>query len=139
MGDIHLPFFCMCTVGADDSVRPIMKMPKIKNTIIGEIVNNYWCEIQNLYNGIKIHDYIIMPDHIHGIIEIQGGQGRPPLQKIIQGFKSVTTRKCFLFGYKQIWQRNYYEHIIRNEKELYQIIEYIEYNPLNWENDEYNI
>ena len=66
-----------------------------------------------------------------------GGQRRPPLQKIIQGFKSVTTRECYKYGYKQIWQRKYYEHIIRNEKEYYKIIEYIRTNPLKWEEDKY--
>lgn len=91
-----------------------------------------------IYKNIKTKDYIIMPNHIHGIIEIKGGQGRPPLPKIIQGFKSVTTRKCFELGFRQIWQRNYYEHIIRNEKEYLLIKQYIINNPMNWKKDKYN-
>jgi len=66
-----------------------------------------------------------------------GGQRRPPLQKIIQGIKSVVSRKSYVYGYKTIWQRNYYEHVIRNEKELLKIMEYIEFNPLRWNKDEY--
>ena len=62
----------------------------------------------------------------------QGGQRRPPLHKIIQGFKSVTTRKCFEYGYKNIWQRNYYEHIIRNDEEYNKICEYVINNPVNY-------
>lgn len=119
-------------VGADDPVCP-------KLTIIGNIVNECWYKMNQIYESVIIHEYVIMPNHLHGIIEIQGGQGRPPLQKIIQGFKSVTTRNCFSFGYQNIWQRNYYEHVIRNEKELNKIIEYITNNPLNWENDCNNI
>ena len=61
----------------------------------------------------------------------------PPLQKIIQGFKSVTTREFFKYGYKKIWQRNYYEHVIRNEKEYYKIVEYIQNNVLKWKEDKY--
>ena len=63
---------------------------------------------------------------------IMGGQGRPLLHKIIQGFKSITTRECFKFGYRIIWQRNYYEHIIRNEKEYFKICEYIKNNPIRY-------
>ena len=66
------------------------------------------------------------------IIIIKGGQSRPPLHKIIQGFKSVTTRNCFNFGYRIIWQRNYYEHIIRNENEYYKICKYIKNNPIRY-------
>ena len=124
---------CMLSeiVGADDPVCPRL-------TTIGKMVNECWYKMNQIYESVTIHDYIIMPNHLHGIIEIQGGQSRPPLQKIIQGFKSVTTRNCFSFGYQKIWQRNYYEHIIRNEKELYKIIEYIKYNPLNWKTDSLN-
>ena len=64
-----------------------------------------------------------------------GGQSRPPLHKIIQGFKSVTTRQCFKFGYRIIWQRGYYEHIIRDENEYYRICEYIRNNPNTWKDD----
>lgn len=50
-----------------------------------------------------------MSNHIHGIITIEeGGQGRPLLQKVIQGLKSVTTRMCFNYEYEYIWQRDYY-------------------------------
>ena len=66
-----------------------------------------------------------------------GGQSRPPLQKIVQGFKSVTTRLCFPLGYKTIWQRNYYEHVIRNETDYKTKLEYIDTNPIIWQNDEY--
>ena len=136
-------------VGADDPVRPtdlnimqIFNLNKIKYilklTEIGRIVSETWNKIPIIFKNTKLHEYIIMPNHIHGIIEIKnldemewqmGGQGRPPLHKIIQGFKSVTTRECFKFGYRNIWQKNYYEHIIRNKQEYYHICEYIKDNP----------
>ncbi|MBR6504216.1 MAG: hypothetical protein IKT41_00590 [Clostridia bacterium] len=59
----------------------------------------------------------------------------PTISKIINSYKSIVTKEI---GY-QIWQRNYYEHIIRNEKELYAIIEYIQNNPINWRKDSLNI
>jgi putative transposase len=63
------------------------------------------------------------------------------LARIVQVFKSISTIEINRFrgvSGLTVWQRNYYEHIIRNEKELYQIRKYIEYNPLNWKDDEYN-
>ena len=57
-------------VGADDSVRPLNSNIFLKLTTIGEIVNNVWNEIPNIYNNVKLQSFIIMPNHIHGIIEI---------------------------------------------------------------------
>ena len=57
----------------------------------------------------------------------------PIIPNIIKSFKTICTKE---YG-KQIWKRNYYEHIIRNEKEYYKIIEYIITNPLKWEEDKY--
>ena len=126
-------------VGADDPVRPKPNISeeKINLTPIGTIVEKYWKETNKIYDNVILDEYVIMPNHMHGIICLKGGQSRPPLQKIIQGFKSVTTRECFRYGYKQIWQRNYYEHVIRNDKEYYEIKNYIQNNIINWETDKY--
>ena len=69
-----------------------------------------------------------MPDHIHIVIGLNRSPkvATPRIPNIMNAFKSLITKKL---GYT-IWQRNYYEHIIRNEKEYYQILEYMEYNPL---------
>ena len=112
-------------VGADRCVCPQTKLTKIGREIEKSILK------MNTTNT-KINEYIIMPDHIHIVIQIVGGQSRPPLHKIIQKFKSITTNKCFKFGYNKIWQRNYYEHVIRNDKELFEIKNYIQTNPLSW-------
>ncbi len=113
-------------VGADDSVRP-----NIKLTQIGKIIDHCLSNIDNMYDNVKIDKYVIMPDHIHSIIRIDdtGGQSRPPLPKIVQGFKSITTRMCFKFGYSKIWQRSYYDHIIRDENDYLEVWKYIDDNP----------
>ena len=103
---------------------------------IGIIVENEIKKLGNIYENINITEYIIMPNHIHAIIEIGRTQFAPTLSRIIKQFKGSITKQI---GYS-IWQKSYYDHIIRNEKELYKIIEYIKYNSLNWENDSnYNI
>ena len=79
-----------------------------------------------------------MPDHIHMIIENSGGYGAPPLQKIIMEIKSYTNKIFNEQNQKsceKLWQRNYYEHIIRNEKEYLKTIEYMENNPTRWINN----
>ena len=118
-------------VGADDSVRPEL-------TKIGRIIKKCLKQIEYIYDNIKLDKYVIMPNHIHAIIIVrEGGQSRPPLHKIIQGLKSVTTREYWKIGGIKLWQRNYYEHIIRDEKEYWKIYEYIEQNPMKWKLDEY--
>ncbi|MCX7709819.1 MAG: transposase [Clostridia bacterium] len=122
-------------VGADASVR----LPNMQVNQIGEIVYEYWSKINEIHDCIKIDAFCLMPNHIHGIIVIDeaGGQGRPPLPKIMQGYKSVTTRMCFKYGYRIIWQRGYHEHIIKNENELKRIREYINTNVARWQDDRY--
>lgn len=115
-------------------------------TKLGEMIERIYINLENEFKNIKLHKYIFMPNHIHGIIEIckrAEMDSAPTLANIIQSFKRHTTLEC-IKGVKQgiykpfdkkIWQRNYYEHIIRNEKEFYSICEYITNNPLNWKED----
>lgn len=121
---------------------------QIKLTEIGNIINNIYLNLENQFENIKLHDFIIMPNHIHGIIEISkraDTRPAPTLSDIICAFKSKSTDymlKGIKMGKykpidKRLWQRNYYEHVIRNEKEYIQIVEYIINNPINWNEDEY--
>ncbi|MBR6532861.1 MAG: transposase [Clostridia bacterium] len=103
-------------------------LPIIELTAIGEKVNKAINFINVHYGNISVDKYIIMPDHIHMIIKIEtGGHGDPPLQiqDVIGGFKSFTTHE---FG-KTLWQRSFYDHVIRNQNDYREIWEYIENNP----------
>ena len=127
-------------------VPPLPKNEPLINleyTAIGKIVENTINNI-NKNNNIKIINHIIMPDHIHFIVQInnyiisnekQLGQGwnpAPTLNTIIGRFKSYTTKQYNILNNTigtKLWQRNYYEHIIRNEQEYIKICEYIRNNP----------
>ena len=125
---------------------------KINLSEIGIIVENEILKTTIIRKNIKIINYVIMPNHIHMIISIinEGTlQCAPTIERfgksvsnsiseIVRAIKGGTTRRLNkkIKSKEKIWQRNYYEHIIRSEKELYNIIEYIEYNPLNWKKDE---
>jgi putative transposase len=117
----------------------------------GKIVEHWLNHIKIKYSNCDLDYYCIMPNHIHFIliindtIECRGGV-TPPLPKpklgnIIGFTKYQSTKQINEIRNSPgspIWQRNYYEHIIRNEKELYEIRKYIENNPINWNEDEYN-
>jgi REP-associated tyrosine transposase len=125
---------------------------------LGEIVDRIWNQLTIRFPNIQLDQFVIMPNHIHGIIIItpiptpQGAETvyRPadttPLQKrplgqIIAYLKYQTTKQINeMLGLpgKRIWQRNYYEHIIRNEYTLSKIRKYIAYSPLRWELDREN-
>lgn len=116
--------------------------PEIKMYLFGKIVEEQILNINDMYSNIMVDKYVIMPNHIHMIIDIRAGtRPAPTLNDIIRDFKSITTLKYIKHIKKKfdkrIWQRNYYEHIIRNEKEYWQICEYIENNPLKWKFDQY--
>lgn len=122
----------------------------------GRMVEKWWCELGKKFSGVTPADFIIMPNHFHGIIEIdvfppsQGGPGQPQkstgLAEIVQWFKTMTTNE-YMRGVKQLgwqpfagrlWQRNYYEHIIRGMDEWEDICRYIQGNPANWTEDQLN-
>ena len=128
----------------------------------GIIAEKKWLKTSEMRPNIHLDVFVIMPNHMHGIIEITNRRGtmhralttthRAPaveqfakpmsntIPTIIRGYKSSITKQINVLRNQPgvpVWQRNYYEHIIRNEKYHYQISEYIQNNPLKWENDKY--
>ena len=121
----------------------------------GAIVEDEWLKSSVIRAEIKLDEYIVMPNHFHGIIIINpvGANGRSPLRSASQhlsmksrslsslmaGFKSAVTKKINLIRNAPgtpIWQRNYYEHIIRNQESLDKIRQYVINNPLSWQIDQ---
>ena len=117
----------------------------------GIIINDCWNKLPDHFTNTELDYYTIMPDHFHGIIILNGSvRLRSPqpstaiktatfsLSQIIAYFKYQSTKeinKIFGDGVNKIWQRSFYDRIIRNEHELYQIRKYIEQNPTRWELD----
>lgn len=118
----------------------------ITYTPIGLIAKQYWQEIPHHYPSASLDQFVIMPNHIHGVIIIKQkirADDNPPLHKgsgtlgaIVRGYKIGVTKWCREnSSIYDIWQRNYYEHIIRDEGELANIRQYIKDNPRNWNMD----
>jgi len=140
----------------------------------GRTIQTVWDELSDHYPGAETDTFVVMPNHIHGIVVLVGSnpgvgvgpcaypdQGQTPkrigqpqgvaptglsLSGMVHRFKTLTT-KLYADGVKQsvwppfrgrLWQRNYYEHVIRSDRELDQIREYIATNPLRWAMDREN-
>ena len=113
----------------------------------GEIVNQCWYELPKHYLNCSLDSFVIMPNHFHGIIVINNknivGNGFKPfpthgLSEIIRGFKTFSSRKInekITDASKFQWQKSFYDHVIRNEKSLNNLRQYIMYNPMKWELD----
>ncbi len=119
----------------------------------GSIAHDAWIDLPNHYPNVEMDEFVVMPNHVHGIIIIMdhdetfAGAGsepaptmvkRYPLSEIVRSFKTFSARRINeLRGTHgcPVWQRNYYEHIIRNEKELIAIRGYIVNNPSKWSAD----
>ena len=106
------------------------------------IVDTEWVNLPKKFEMVDLDEYVVMPNHIHGIIGIRATvKVAPTLGQIIGAYKSWVIHECLeLAKIKEkfigkLWQRNYYEHIIRNENDLNRIRKYIRNNPSNWTKD----
>ena len=104
----------------------------IKLTKKGIIVKQNIYGIEEIYKNVLVDEYIIMPNHVHMLLSIQY-KSNATISKIIKHFKANISREMGC----SIWQKSFYEHIIRNEKEYIEIKEYIRNNIAKWENDKY--
>jgi putative transposase len=111
---------------------------------LGRIVNSHWIDIPKRFPQVKLDYYMIMPNHMHSILIIEEPEitsiKRSTLGQIVRYFKStsaIAINQLLGNENKRLWQRNYYEHIIRNDEELANIRFYIEHNPEQWDKDQY--
>ncbi|MBN2367040.1 MAG: transposase [Calditrichaeota bacterium] len=123
---------------------------KIVLSEMGKIVENYWREIPNHFNGIILDEFVIMPNHVHGIISIVetpklgvstitgDTRNSPHIGIIINQFKRICTIRIRTSNPGiSVWQSRFHDHIIRDRNELTRIRQYIINNPDNCEKDDY--
>lgn len=147
-------FVTICTHNMEHLFGEIIENHVVLN-ICGDIIREELLKTEQIRPNIKVDSFCIMPNHLHFIIAIVeqfidyvGVHCNEPLQcneslrnNNIEEYGKSTKRINQIRNTPgfPVWQRNYYEHIIRNDRELYEIRNYIEYNPINWNDDEYNI
>ncbi|MDD4901473.1 MAG: transposase [Patescibacteria group bacterium] len=150
---IGMYFITVCAENRECLFGRIENEKMILNEM-GRIVEREWLKTSEIRKEIYLDEYVIMPNHFHAIVFINnngigistvGANGRSPLRmrpksisSLMAGFKSSATSCINKFRHTPlvpIWQRNYYEHIIRNEISLDKIRNYIANNPGGWPND----
>jgi REP element-mobilizing transposase RayT len=115
----------------------------LRKTIIGEIAHNNWLDIPNHFPFIELDDFVVMPNHIHGILFINKpdkttwqvnkfGRQSQNLASVMRGYKASVKTHATINNIEFAWQPRYYDHVIRNEKEYINISEYILRNPQQW-------
>jgi len=149
-------FVTMCTRNRECLFGDIMD-GEMRLNAIGHIVIDEWVKTAEIRNEIELDEWVVMPNHFHGILVIDHRRGtarRAPttttmerfgkpvarsMPTVIRSFKSAATKRINEMrntpGTK-IWQRNYWEHVVRNASELTRLREYIQNNPIQWELDQ---
>jgi putative transposase len=122
---------------------------KFHSNPAGQIVSESWFELPYHYAGLELDAFVIMPNHVHGIVALcdpvgagfkpaPGMRKRRSLSEVMRAFKTFSSRRINegrAVRTDPVWQRGYYEHIIRGEKALRKIRAYISNNPLSWDAD----
>ena len=136
---------------------------EMKLSKFGLVAKQQWEKLPKRFPNVELSAFVMMPNHEHGIIQIVERRGtadilnnkdgpssrralterfqkpvRGSIPTMVRSYKSAVAYRINLMNGltgSPVWQRNYYEHVIRNEKELELISKYIDYNPLNWQVD----
>jgi putative transposase len=148
-------FVTLCTKGRKTLFGDIVD-GKMRLNGRGEIIRDEWVRTAIVRANVEMDYFVVMPNHVHGILVVlnvgatrrvaptirqKDGPPRGFLGAIIGQFKSVTCKKIKKIEpvlHPPFWQRNYYEHVIRNENEMNLIRKYIELNPAKWTLDREN-
>ena len=120
----------------------------------GRIIAEEWRRSGDVRSNVEIDDFVVMPNHVHGIVFLTqtdegtlrsaptrsfGGGMAGSLPVVVRNFKGAVTRRLRQEGLAEtVWQRNYHERVIRNERELKAIRQYIADNPRQWALDKEN-
>jgi putative transposase len=126
---------------------------KVRLSSAGEMIDRIWRQMPVRFPSIVLDDWVVMPNHFHGIIILSDlthpraeTSSAPMISRVIQAYKSETAN-TYSQGVRELgwpafigrlWQRDYYDHIIRDEPDLDRIREYIALNPSRWEEDREN-
>ncbi len=146
--DYSLPGYYYVTIHTNDSEYRLSTVGRtadpageavLKLTKLGEIAQRQLLELEGRYPCVKIDKFVIMPTHIHAIIQLgdkaAGASPRPTLMEVIQVYKSLTTRLCNQLNQtpgRKLFQTSFYETVLRNERAYQECWRYIDDNSAKW-------
>ncbi len=114
--------------------RLALKPPAVALSEYGKVTAKYVERINQVYEGVCVDHYVIMPNHVHLLLRFHSGDSgglkasRPTLFTVVRSLKRMVGREIGC----SIWQDSYYEHVVRNEEDYLAIWQYIENNPIKW-------
>ena len=125
-------FITICTYNKQCILSKIIKskthdIPGIELTRIGAQIENALINLKEYYDGFEVDNYVIMPNHIHFVL-LKTIENSFSISELIKRFKTFTGKQYE----NKLWQKSFYDHIIRNEKDYEQIVKYIYENPSRW-------
>lgn len=127
-------YFLTICVAEREPILGHVKAGAVVLSPAGEAVLAAWQTLPSRIRGMSIDEFVVMPDHVHGILWLTEA-GSVSLPRVVRAFKSIAAIQvnAVLGGPgSRVWQRSYYERVIRNERELNAARRYIENNPLAW-------
>jgi REP element-mobilizing transposase RayT len=142
-------YVTICTQNKEHRFGEVVEGEMHRNEL-GDYVGRCWQWLAQQYPYVVLDEWIVMPNHLHGIIVITGCRGasrsaptkRKPLGRLVGAFKTVSRGRINQMGGtagRALWQRDFYDRIIRSERELNSIREYIRTNPPRWASDPENV
>ena len=131
-------FITLCTEKRAEILSEIRRGGALLRPV-GCIAEQTLLELPQRY-PVSIDKYVVMPNHLHFILCIREAAKSIPLDAILCAYKSITTKAANQAEHtpgRKLWQRSYYEHVIRNESDYREIWQYIDENPQKWELDRF--
>ena len=117
----------------------VLDVAQLQLSIYGQMIQDTFQEMDRLYQNLRIDKYVIMPNHVHLLVTLlpaDGTSGRPsPTNATIQSFVGTLKRFVNRRSGRQMFQRSYYDHIVRDEKDYLARWKYIDDNPIKWQED----
>jgi REP element-mobilizing transposase RayT len=142
-------FITICTANRR-SLFGRVEYQEMRLNRLGRIVHACWRDLERHYANVALDYFVVMPNHIHGVIFLRGAERaglKPaptrevvPMTEVVRAFKTFSARRIneALGRREAVWQRNYYDRVIRNDRELNAIRDYIQFNPARWDFDREN-
>ncbi|WP_303816326.1 transposase [Acidaminococcus timonensis] len=131
--DYHANGYYFITICCLDK-RPLLgtlHQGEIQVSLDGQHLLEEMFSLERTLRGISVYDYVIMPNHFHLVVEIQRKEGETGMG--VSGFVRLLKGNVTKRSGKSLWQRGYYEHVVRQDESLQEIVQYMKNNPRRWE------
>ncbi len=144
----HGTYFITVCTHAKQPLLGVVREARMVENPVGCAVRTTWDHLPTRFPEVELDAFVVMPNHVHGIVVLRRDSpirlgsgtksGSPTLGEVVGAFKSLSARAANRELKRQgpVWQRGYYEHIVRDEDDLNRIRRYIDTNPLFWEKDQ---